>query len=276
MITFRADLHCHTTCSDGTVSPREIIKLAKQVGMSGLSITDHDTIEAYQSAVSCAKTEGLELIPGVEFSTTHRGVSIHILGYAFSLKSDAIHSLCKKHRERRIKRYLAILEKLEQNDMPISEGELLSAHPEGSIGRPHIALAMMQKGYVSSVDQAFKKYLGEGKLCYTKGHAFPVEETIDVIHKGGGLAVIAHPHLIRNASITQDLLNMPFDGIEGYYARFPPSEELKWIEIGKEKGWFITGGSDFHGEVKPHLPLGCSWVGPETFQLLSDHYANVS
>lgn len=276
MTNFRADLHCHTTCSDGTVTPKEIISLAVQSGLSGLSITDHDTIEAYQTATRYAQEKGIELIPGVEFSTSHAGESVHILGYAFSLKSDAIHALCAKHKERRIQRYRAILDKLAQHKMPISEGELLSLHPQGSIGRPHIALVMMQKGYVTSVDQAFKKFLGEGRSCYTKGYAFPVEETIDVIHAGGGLAVIAHPHLIRNGSITRDLLKMPFDGIEGYYAKFPPSEEKKWIAIGNEKGWLVTGGSDFHGTVKPHLPLGCSWVGEDTFQLLREHYAKVS
>ncbi|NGX42823.1 MAG: 5'-3' exoribonuclease [Chlamydiae bacterium] len=265
---FRADLHCHSTCSDGTLSPEEIIDLAKEIGLSGLSITDHDTLMAYDTAIEYAKSRNLEMIPGVEFSSSLHGVNVHILGFAFSLDNEAIHNFCQKHHERRNKRYPAILTLLAENEMPISEEDLPTTSHHGNIGRPHIAQAMIEKGYVTSFNEAFKKFLGENKPCFVKSEAFSVEETIDVIHEAGGVAIIAHPHLIRNASTVRQLLNMPFDGLEGYYARFGPRENNRWLEIAKNKRWLITGGSDFHGAVKSHINLGCSWVNEDLFRTL--------
>lgn len=276
MDAFRADLHCHTTCSDGTATPQEIIQLACNLGLQGLSITDHDTIAAYQEAVPAAQIRKLPLISGLELSAVHRETSVHILAYSFSLASEYLIQFCRQHQERRELRNQAILNllaahgmPLELEDLPKEEFVLQLKH---SIGRPHIALAMMKKGYVHSIQQAFHNFIGEGKPCYVPSAAFSVEETIEMIHRANGLAVIAHPHLIENAAILKDLLEMNFDGIEGYYARFPLSAHERWLKIGAKKGWIITGGSDFHGTIKPNISLGCSWVNEETFTILEKHY----
>lgn len=266
MTQFRADLHCHSTCSDGTASPEELIDLAIERNLSGLSITDHDTLNAYQTALPYAQKQNFPLIPGVEFSCIQRGESVHILGYAFNLQNPEILAFCQKHKSRRKQRSLLILEKLAEHGMPIE----LNTEVLESIGRPHIALEMIKREYVHSMEEAFKKHLGEGCPCYVPGDAFSVEETIAVIHNAGGLAVIAHPHLINNSAIVTDLLRMPFDGIEAYYARFAPHKEKPWVKIGKHRDWILTGGSDFHGSVKPHIPLGCSWVAETTFNTLYD------
>ncbi|HEY4831081.1 MAG TPA: PHP domain-containing protein [Waddliaceae bacterium] len=272
MQDFRADLHCHSTFSDGSKTPKEIVLQAKRNGLSGLSITDHDTIDAYETAFSIAADHSLDLIPGVEFSAEHRGHSVHILGYSFSTKSLFIQQLCQKHFQRRIRRYKAILELLARESMPISEQELTEQYPSHTnIGRPHIALVMVKKGYVKSLEEAFFRFLAEGKSCYVKGESFSVEETIRVIHEGGGLAIIAHPHLMKRRDILKDLLDMNFDGIEGYYANFGIEENKRWIDIGKKKKWIITGGSDSHGNIKPQITLGCSWVGESTFHILKQH-----
>ena len=155
--------------------------------------------------------------------------------------------------------------------MLVSEEDVMSLSKQ-TIGRPHIAQAMMKKGYVFSVEEAFKKYLAEGKPCYFKGHSFSVEETLQVIHDVHGLAIIAHPHLIERSSTVKRLLEMNFDGLEAYYAKFPPKQEQKWVKIAQFKKWLITGGSDFHGDIKPHIPLGCSWVNEEIFRFLQSHY----
>lgn len=277
MNQFRADLHCHTTFSDGTLTPEEIIKLASTIGLRGLSITDHDTIDAYPDAVPIAEQVGIALLPGIEFSASHRGKSVHILAYSFPWNSSVIHDFCQKHTQRRLLRNRGILQLLNKHGMSITEEELqpnLSQH--GTIGRPHIALAMLKKGYVSSIQEAFSLYLGEGKPCYTPGGYFSVQETIDLIHKAQGLAIIAHPHLINDQTLIRDLLKMNFDGLEGYYARFPKVQQEKWVEIGRKKGWIITGGSDYHGEIKPMSALGTSWVCEETFQILYDHFKKSS
>lgn len=272
MSIFRADLHCHSTFSDGTLSPEEIIDLAKASGLLGISITDHDTIGAYTIALPYSKRVGIEMISGVEFSAAHQGVSVHILGYAFSLDHPAITEFCLRHKERRLKRIKTLVELLSKHEMPVTEQDIQALQPMGMIGRPHVALAMMQKGYVTSVQQAFREYLSPGKPCYVPGNAFSVEETLSVIHQANGFAVIAHPHLIKETAIVKDLLSMNFDGLEGYYSRFHLREEQRWIDIAKHKGWLITGGSDFHGTVKPHISLGCSWVNEQTFSILHQHF----
>lgn len=174
------------------------------------------------------------------------------------------------------KRNRSIIELLAAQGMPLTTEDfpegLLSSQSQCSFGRPHIALAMMKKGYVKSLQQAFQEFIGEGKPCYAPGNRFSVEETLEIIHQAHGLAVIAHPHLIENAAILKDMLSMNFDGIEGYYARFPRTDHERWLKIGARKGWLITGGSDFHGGIKPGIPLGCSWVGEEIFTILQQHY----
>lgn len=266
---FRADLHCHSTFSDGTLRPKELLQLAINTGLQGISITDHDTIDAYAEAIPLAEELGIRIIPGAEFSCRYAGISVHILGYAFDLDNPALQQFCQAHLKRREQRLRIMMEKLEEKGMPISiEGISL----EGTIGRPHIAQGMVNAGYVKDVREAFNKYLGDKKPCFVPTESFSVEETIEVIHGAGGLAVIAHPHLIKYQKLLKHILGLPFDGIECYYARMVPTLEAQWIKIAKHKGWIMTGGSDFHGDIKPNNPLGCSWVDEETFQRLEEHW----
>ncbi|MDN3506545.1 MAG: PHP domain-containing protein [Simkaniaceae bacterium] len=257
MMNFRADLHCHSTCSDGTMSPIELIALAKEVGLSGISITDHDTISAYAEAIPAAKEAGLALGPGVEFSSVDEGLSVHVLAYDFDLESPELLALCQRHVKRREDRNRRIIEKLKARGLPIEE--------EGIKGRPHIALALIKKGYASSVQDAFNRLIGDGKPCFDPGAPISTDETISVIHKAGGKAFIAHPHLLRNPKLGEKLLEKPFDGIECYYSKCPPNQEQRWVKVAQEKRLLMSGGSDFHGAIKPGIPLGCSWVDETTF-----------
>jgi len=272
MSTFKADLHCHTTFSDGSLTPRELLLKAKESGLNGLSITDHDTIGAYSIATPLSQEIDLSLIPGVEFSAFHRHNSIHILGYAFDLRNPDLILFCKKHHQRREGRNQYILDKLALKNMPLTIDEVKKFSPNAcdNIGRLHIAHALVQKGYINSVDEAFRYYIGENQLCYDSGDAVSVEETLDLIHRAQGLAIIAHPHLIKNQSIVQELLKMPFDGIEAVYARFGMRDNSKWIKIAQQKNWLITAGSDYHGPIKQGSSLGSSWVGEETFKILQE------
>lgn len=273
---FRADLHCHSNRSDGNLTPQQLIDLACKKNLNGLSITDHDTIEAYQEAIPTAQSKQLPIISGVELSCFHRQTSVHILGYSFDLNSKIMNDFCAHHKKRRENRLEAILDCLKAIQMPLTINEVLqssnSLTPPHSIGRPHIAQAMINKGYVNTLKEAFNLYLGEGRSCYVAGEIYSVEETIHLIHQSCGLAVIAHPHLVSDPKILQDLLQMDFDGIEGYYARFPQTAHDRWIKIGAKKGWIITGGSDFHGIIKPAIDLGSSWVNEETFSILFRHF----
>jgi predicted metal-dependent phosphoesterase TrpH len=144
-----------------------------------------------------------------------------------------------------------------------------SAGPKAhTLGRPHIASLMVAKGYVRTFQDAFTKYIGEGRPCYTAGSYFSVQETLNVLKEAGALAVIAHPHLIKKPEILKELLDMPFDGIECYYGTFNNDQNRRFLAIAEKKGWLITGGSDFHGTIKPNIALGASWTPKEHFDKL--------
>ena len=273
---FRADLHCHSCFSDGTDTPEQLIQLALSKGFSGLSITDHDTIAAYEQALVYAKNLNFPLLSGVEFSASYRGEPVHILGYAYQMKSALIASLCKKHHQRRDERNRQILRKLGTLNIDISMQDLESSDFRGSIGRPHIAKVLLERGLVSSIQEAFELYLAEGKAAYHPGEPISVEETIEVLHRSQGKAVLAHPHLLKRSTTVRALLNMPFDGLECYYARFTLDQEKKWIDLAQQRKWLITGGSDYHGATKPYSIFGSSWVGKETFEQLYTHFLKVN
>lgn len=270
---FRADLHCHTLCSDGSDTPLELLKKAKETGLSGLSITDHDSIEAYTPELfSAAEALGIRLLPGIELSSEHQNDTVHILGYGFDLHSSSLLSFIQEMQERRANRNRAILEKLRQKKILIEEEELqeLAKNSGGkkSIGRPHIASLMIKKGYVGSMQEAFERYLKEGTCCYVPGFKFTPQDAVSAIQKGKGKAVLAHPHFIKKGKLLKSLLSLPLDGIECYYGTLHKRQEAPWVKIAKDKGWIATGGSDYHGIFKPHISLGCSWVNEPTFQQL--------
>ncbi len=273
MKDFRADLHCHTTCSDGTFSPKEIVAHAKKCGLLGLSITDHDTVNAYKEAIPAVQETDLVLGSGVEFSTVNESLSVHILGYDFDIENTEILTLCKRHIKRRLDRNQKIMEKLAQKGMKIDsekiQRDVEAGHPSG---RPHIAQELVDKGHVESIQQAFNQWIGDKKPCFDPGIPITTDETIEIIHHAGGKVFIAHPHLIYHHRDVVKLLEKPIDGIEAYYAKFSPNQENKWIEMAREKNLLISGGSDFHGSIKPNNPLGCSWVNQQVFdQIFQKH-----
>ncbi|SCA58408.1 5'-3' exoribonuclease [Chlamydiales bacterium SCGC AB-751-O23] len=275
---FRADLHCHSTCSDGSSSPEELVFLAKKRGLKGLSITDHDTIDAYSKIHEAVEQTGLEIITGVEFSAFHQGKSVHVLAYGFRLDDPCIIALCKRHEKRRKSRILKMLDKLQELGINISEKELFESAGSNvsSIGRPHIANVLIQKGKASSVKDAFQKFLGNGKKAFVAGDQISVVDTLQAIHQAKALAVIAHPHLIFERSLFNSLLSLNFDGLEVFYANMPRSKEANFYDIATKKKWLMTGGSDFHGENKPEIQLGASYVKEEGFRSLQRNLDELS
>jgi hypothetical protein len=267
---FRADIHTHTTCSDGSDHPLVLLRLAKQANLQGLSITDHDTIDAYTPELfSEAAKLDIAILPGMEISSELEGSSVHILGYGYDLNSSSLRKFLIQMQKKRGERNRAILQKLAALKMVITEEELKSFAVHRTIGRPHIAQLMVQKGFVPTTYDAFDRYLREGALCYTSGIKYSPREVIEEIHKAKGKAVLAHPHFMKKGSFLRTILALPFDGLECYYGRLAKELERPWLKIAKEKGLIATGGSDYHGELKPHIPLGCSWINKTTFDLLS-------
>ena len=269
MSQIAADLHMHSTYSDGTFSPPELIEQAKQMNLSAISITDHDSVNAYYEAKVRAQDLGIDLITGVELSSELDGCAVHVLGYAFPPNHALIQEKCVWHQERRRLRNRQILEKLKGQNIIIKEEELVGI---GAIGRPHIACVMMQKGYVRSIQEAFHRFIGENKICYVAGDRWSVLEAIDIIHQAQGLAVLAHPHVIKRKSLVKKLLQLPFDGLEANYANFDKGTNAYWKKIGEERGLLTTGGSDFHGTIKPDILLGASLCPEPDFCAIRDHF----
>lgn len=268
-MSFRADLHCHSVCSDGSDTPLELLRLAKEAGLNGLSITDHDTVDAYTEEVfERAAKLGVELLPGVEISSEVDDVSVHVLGYGFDVGDRGLRAFLGLMRERRGVRNREILKKLETRGMPITEEELNAFATERTVGRPHIAQVMVLKGYVATPRDAFEGYLKEGACCYASGIKYHPKEVIEEIHKAKGKAVLAHPHFLKQGELVKRLLALRFDGIECHYGRLDKSLEKPWVKVAKERNLIATGGSDYHGKLKPQIPLGCSWVGEEIFRAL--------
>ena len=262
---FKADLHCHSTCSDGTFSPSELLHLAKQAGLSGLSITDHDTIAAYTPGLFAeAEKLGICLLTGIECSSEE---DVHILGYHVDPTSPSLLVFIDGMQRRRKERNDQLLEKFRKKGITFTEEEL-KPMDDPSAGRVHVAQILIHKKLATSIRDAFDRYLKEGASCYVPGERCSPEEIIESIHKAKGKAILAHPHLIRKKNILKGLLELPLDGLECYYGILQHYRNAPFVEIAKRKGWIATGGSDFHGKNTPHLTLGCCWVDEATFNKL--------
>ncbi len=270
----RYDLHCHTHFSDGDRSVEELFKIASKSQLAGLSITDHDTTQAYQQAFELAKHYQLKLVTGVEVSCLHKGSSVHVLAYSFSLHDPLFNQFLQTCKERRQSRNKEMIQNLQKMNFDITQEELEETFNKElqSIGRPHFATLMAQKGYVLHVRDAFNRYLGDGKPCFVVGSRPSVTEALEAIHRANAFASLAHPHFLKNSLLEQQLLELPFDALEAYYAKISPKDEKPWVEKAKERNWMITGGSDFHGQIKPLNKLGCSWVPHETFHILEKRH----
>ena len=273
---FQADLHCHSTHSDGLLSPKDLVTLAKEKKLQGLSITDHDAISAYTEALAFAKEQDIELLSGIELSCGHqmkgqeKGAteSVHVLGYGFNVEDPDLKALCKKACLARKERNYTMAEKLAAQGIALDIDRLYRENSAGSIGRPHLAKQMVEKSYVASFKEAFIQFIGDGKSCFVPMERTSVEQGIAAIQKAQGFAFLAHPHLLKNSLLEQELFQMGFDGVEARYAKMPPSKNARFEKLAKKKKWLVSAGSDFHGEGISFANLGDSFVGREIFDEL--------
>ncbi len=273
-MSFRADLHCHSSYSDGALLPEELLCMAREVGLQGLSITDHDTVDAYtEDLFAKSRQLQVELLLGVEISSQWQEENVHVLGYGIDLGAKNFTEFLADVQRRRYKRNLKILEKLAARGMVITPEELAehakrcSGGRSASVGRPHIAALLEEKKHVSSYSQAFQ-LLKDGGSCYAQTERYSSADVIDQIHEAKGKAVLAHPSQIVHKRVLDALCTLAFDGIEGHDSLHKKVEEKKWARIASQKGWIVTGGSDFHGEKRGYGFLGSSWVGREVFDRL--------
>lgn len=250
------DLHIHSTYSDGTFSPTSLVELARAKKVSAISITDHDTMEGTQEALAAGERSGVEVVPGLEMSVAHNSTHLHLLGYyANSDNSDLIQVL-KDIQVARISRNSRIIERLNALSLGVSLAEVEAKSTVGQTGRPHIAQVMVEKGYVKNIDQAFSDFLGKSGQAYVPRKVLSASEAIARIRGAGGVAVLAHPATIDNSlrSIPQlvgELVRVGLQGIEVYYPAHTRKIRKRLHTIAESYGLVVTGGSDYHGDIRP-------------------------
>ena len=257
----RIDLHTHTTFSDGSFSPTELIDLAVQQHVDILAITDHDTTEGLLEAQDATKHLALELIPGVELSAQFQNREMHILGYFINLTDVKFQSRLAALRSTRIDRIHQILDRLQSLGMPISFEEVEQASGTGTIGRPHIAGVLLAKGYVTSMKEAFEQLLGSRGKAYVQRVVPEAYEIIQWITDAGGIPVLAHPYWEGynkedSATACETLVTQGLQGLEVFYGTFSARHISFNLGLARRFDLLMTGGSDFHGTMKPDIKLG--------------------
>jgi len=277
------DLHVHSTASDGSLKPAELLALAEKIGLAALALTDHDSIEGTKEILRYGPTESVRFLSGVEISAqppkfTKISGSFHILGYGFSMDDSAINAMLQTQQTSRINRNPYIIAKLQDLGFEISMDEVIAASGNGQIGRPHIASLMVKKKFVTSIDEAFDKYLGKGKPAYVEKSRIPVHTAIELIRSAGGVAVLAHPGLINLGSsqlledLITELISLGLKGIEVYYPSHTDSQTTYFDHLADKYHLLATGGTDFHGEINPEVRLG---VGEGDFYVPYAVYENL-
>lgn len=258
------DLHSHTHESDGTCSPAQLIAEAVRAGVRVLGITDHDTLRGFDQAVPVGRQAGIELICGIELSTKLHGQSVHLLGYFLSEDHGLedfrgwVLDMQASRRDRNI-RLVARLREL-GFDITLEEAE---ARGRGLTGRPHFAQLMVEKGYVSSLQEAFDEYLDETAKGYVYRREPQFSEGVERIRNAGGIASLAHPVRVRAdvASLLPELCDAGMNALEAYHSDHSPQDTAEYLGLAQRHDLLVTGGSDFHGAVKPAVSLGTGCLG---------------
>jgi predicted metal-dependent phosphoesterase TrpH len=247
----RINLHLHTNVSDGALTPSRLLKRSLEIGLDLISITDHDTADAYRQLPET--THPLKIIPGMEISSQHQGHDVHILAYGYDSRDKALNEMTEMYLQGRRTRAIKMISLLAEMGMHITLEDVVAvAGSRELIVRPHIAQILVNRGYCQNKNEAFDKYIGNFKPAYVPKPEVSVSEAISVIHGAGGLAVIAHPGKLAKSSFLDDFLPMGIDGLEVWHPDHYQWEIENFINIAQKNGLYMTGGSDFHGEQDKH------------------------
>ena len=246
------DLHTHSLYSDGTLPPRELVRLAAANELKGFALTDHDTTEGVDEAQEAGRELGLQVVTGLEISAMHREFSLHILGYGIDPHHRELLHWLTRLQQGRLTRNAKILDKLAAMGIDISPGDLARLSHCGQAGRPHIARLLVDRGIVKTMHQAFARYLGHNKPAWQPRFAYTAAESIDIIHRAGGLAVLAHPGQLDpgmkiQPRIIRELVERGLDGLEIHYPSHTRKMVKRLLRLAEKYDLLVTGGSDFHG-----------------------------
>lgn len=273
------DLHAHTTASDGTYSPARLVDTAAELGLSALAVTDHDTLAGLPDAIQAAKSRQIELIPGIELSVEDEEGRYHLLGYGVDPQHGALQETLVTVRAKRAARNELIIRKAADLDLPITWDDVVRQAGDGGevIARPHFAAALLEKGVVLSIKEAFDRFLAAGRPLYFAKDGLTSQAAIALIHDAGGIAVFAHPGLSKwsdPAALAARLAWLKaeagLDGVEAYYNKHSEAQTREYLDVASRVNLLTSGGSDFHGDAKPDVRLGDVYRGqPAPERLLS-------
>jgi 3',5'-nucleoside bisphosphate phosphatase len=272
------DLHCHSTFSDGTFSPEEIIEAAEKTGLFAVALTDHDTVEGIENAVEAAASKTVRFVPGVEISAEIENGTLHILGLFIDHKNKALLEMLGFAEEQRRLRNLQIAARLQAIGISISVDEMEETAGPGVMGRPHFAALLQQKGYVATPREAFLRYLGKGGAAFVPKTRIPRHQAVSIIRQAGGVPVLAHPDQTRRGGraldiLLEELCELGLLAVETHYSGYSPTRVRKYARMAQAHGLAKSGGSDFHGAAKPGLALG---FGPGTLNVPDEFYFHLA
>lgn len=240
------ELHCHSTASDGELTPSQLLVRAEAVGITTLALTDHDTVDGLPELFEAAKNGGVRIISGVELSCHHEGREVHLLGYLFEHRDPDFLDLLLRMQQERRGRVHHILEKLSGLGVQIDYAEVVAQSAGGTLGRPHVAKALVAKGAVSSMDQAFELYLGNRAPAYVGRTLLSLSDGIEAIRRAGGCSVLAHPGLLGDWAMVERILHLPVHGVEVWHPSHGKAARKRAKRLGGRYNKVLCGGSDFH------------------------------
>jgi len=258
------DLHTHSTASDGSFSPREVVKLSKKKGLSAIALTDHDTVAGNKEAITTGEKLGIEVISGIEVSAYFEKGTLHILGYFVDYEDKNFLKRLSVLQEARAERNPKIIKKLQGLGIHIDYEEVVAASGGGQIGRPHIAQVLIKKGIVNSLEEAFEKYLKKGRPAYVEKERITPEQCLEMLIEANALPVLAHPYTLNLDEqglrrFVKRLKDCGLMGIEVYYPDHSPPQIKNYLDLARDFDLAITGGSDFHGKNKKGVELGTGY-----------------
>ncbi len=265
----RADLHIHTHASDGRYSPAEVVRMAAELGLGAIAIADHDTVDGIEEALTEADAVGgIRIVPAVEINTDHGESEVHILGYFVDFRDEGFRSFLAGQRDSRSTRAAAIVKRLRDLGMPI-DFERVKDIARGAIGRPHIALALTEKGFASSVDDAMDRLLSRGRPAYVPRNKLTPVAAVRAVVEAAGVPVFAHPGTAGCDGLIEDLVKAGLGGLEAYHPQHDAAAQRRYAAMARARGLVATGGSDFHGpQWAGNVGIGGVWVPVHTVSLL--------
>ncbi len=252
----KADLHVHSTASDGTLHPAELVRLALAAGIEIMAITDHDSVGGIAEALEAASGTGLRLIPAVELSAVHGALDVHFLAYFVDIGDDRLLEHLADLREARLRRAEAMVAILGQAGYDLALDEVLALSAGGAVGRSHVARALVGAGHANDVGDAFRRLIGRGKPFYVAKDGRSPSEVLETVRATGGISVLAHPGVTGVDHLVPGLLESGLRGIEAYHADHTIEQRRRYATMASELGLLATGGSDYHGPAGPGPGLG--------------------